>query len=383
MEVSLVVTSCVAAGAVGALLGYLVARTRAVRAEARAEFLTERVAALEGEAAASRLEANGQREQRAEAVVPVKQALGRLDAKLDELARERVGSFRSVADGLRTLSDETASLQRTTGRLAQALRTPNVRGRWGEMQLRRVVELAGMVAHCDFDVQVRVEAGGSVQRPDMVVHLPGGTQVVVDAKVPLDAYLAAIDEGDEGARRNLLADHAKRLRAHVQSLGRKAYWQQFPEAPAFVVLFLPAEPFLVAALEHEPTLLEYAVDQSVVVATPMTLIALLRAVASGWQHEAVERHAGEIRALGAELYRRLVDMSSRLTAVGRGLERTVGAFNAAVGAYESQVLTAARRFDEMAAAPTAERLEGCPGISVAVRPCTVESSGTTEEEPIE
>jgi DNA recombination protein RmuC len=238
-----------------------------------------------------------------------------------------------------------SALQLETRSLSTALRKPQVRGRWGEMHLRRTVELAGLVDRCDFDEQVRLDEGA--QRPDLVVNLVGGRRVVVDAKVPLDAYLDATSTDEAEARDAHLVRHARQLRTHVDALASKAYWRALPETPEFVVLFVPAESFLAAALETDPTLLEHAADRRVVLATPTTLIALLRTVAHGWSHEALAEQARDIHRLGRDLHTRLATLSGHLDRVGRSLNSAVGSYNQAMGSLESRVLVSARRFTEL------------------------------------
>ena len=240
---------------------------------------------------------------------------------------------------------QVTDLARETRSLSTALRRPQVRGRWGELHLRRAVELAGLVDRCDFTEQVRFDDGA--QRPDLVVHLVGRRQVVVDAKVPLDAYLDATSTDDDAVRQEALARHARQLRQHVDGLSSKAYWRALPETPEFVVLFVPAEAFLAAALETDPGLIDYAASRQVVLASPTTLIALLRTVAQGWSHEALADQAREIHRLGRDLHQRLGLLSTHLDRVGRSLNTAVGHFNQAVGSYESRVLVSARRFAEL------------------------------------
>jgi DNA recombination protein RmuC len=282
--------------------------------------------------------------------VEVLESLDRLHDQLRDLEHARVSwqgqlhqqvaDVRRSADGLR---DQTAQL--TT-----ALRRPQVRGRWGELHLRRTVELAGLVDRCDFDEQVRLAHDGvdGAQRPDLVVHLAGGRDVVVDAKVPLDAFLDATAAGDDAERDHHLARHARQVRTHVDQLGSKAYWRALAGTPEFVVLFVPAESFLSAALEADPGLLEHAAAKQVVLASPTTLIALLRTVAQGWQHEALAEQAREIHRLGVDLHRRLQVLDRHLDDVGRSLNAAVGHYNRAMGSLESRVLVSARRFKELA-----------------------------------
>jgi DNA recombination protein RmuC len=268
----------------------------------------------------------------------VMQGLDRLSDQMHHLDRQRAlwqGEFH----------EHVSALQRETRSLSTALRKPQVRGRWGELHLRRAVELAGLVDRCDFDEQVRLDDGA--QRPDLVVNLVGGRRVVVDAKVPLDAYLDATSADDSDAREGHLVRHARQLRTHVDALSSKAYWRALPETPEFVVLFVPAESFLAAALDTDPGLLEHAAERRVVLATPTTLIALLRTVAHGWGHEALAERARDIHRLGRELHGRLATLSAHLDRVGRSLNTAVGHYNQAMGSLESRVLVSARRFSEL------------------------------------
>jgi DNA recombination protein RmuC len=269
----------------------------------------------------------------------VMQGLDRLSDQLIEIDRGR-------ASWQGELGRHLTELQQETRGLTTALRRPQVRGRWGELHLRRAVELAGLVDRCDFTEQLRV-ADGSL-RPDLVVHLVGGRQVVVDAKVPLDAYLDATTTDDRTRRDDALARHARQLRQHVDGLSSKAYWRALPETPEFVVLFVPAESCLAVALETDRDLIEYAAERQVVLASPTTLIALLRTVAHGWRHEALADQAREIHRLGRDLHDRLATLSGHLDGVGRSLTAAVGHYNSAVGSLESRVLVSARRFRDLA-----------------------------------
>jgi DNA recombination protein RmuC len=260
----------------------------------------------------------------------------------------------------------TDLLRRETTSLATALRRPDVRGRWGELHLRRAVELAGLVARCDFDEQVTVRSSdGAALRPDLVVNLAGGKQVVVDAKVALDAFLDVTETDDQDERAAHLARHARQFRQHVDTLAAKAYWRALPVTPEFVVMFVPGESFLSAALEGDPGLLEYAAERKVILATPTTLIALLRTVAHAWTQEALADKAREIHQLGRELHERLATMSGHFDKVGRSLAAAVGAYNQAVGSLESRVLVSARRLSELEV--THDELPGPQPVEIAPR----------------
>ena len=242
------------------------------------------------------------------------------------------------------LSLTQEQLQRETRNLVTALRSPQTRGRWGEVQLRRVVEMAGMLPHCDFDEQVTTEAEDGRLRPDMIVHLPGEGQIVVDAKVPLEAFLRAMEADDDDVRRSELVAHACQLRAHVDQLTKKEYWRQFEHSPQLVVAFVPGDPLLSVAYEHDPSLQEHALSNGVLLTTPTTLIALLRTVAFTWQQETLADNARVIQQRGAELYERLGRMGGHLVKLQRSLTNSVDAFNATVGSLESRVMVTARQF---------------------------------------
>ena len=275
----------------------------------------------------------------------VRESLERLHDQMRDLEHTRVAWQSQLHEQVTDMRSSTETLRRETQSLSTALRRPQVRGRWGELHLRRAVELAGMVAHCDFTEQVRLDDGA--RRPDVVVNLAGGRSVVVDAKVPLDAYLDATGSDDDDVRAAHLARHARQLRTHVDQLASKGYWRSVPDSPEFVVLFVPAESFLSAALEADPSLIEHAAARDVVLATPTTLIALLRTVAHGWRHEALTAQATEIHQLGRELHARLRTLGGHLDQVGRSLNTAVGHYNSAVGSLESRVLVQARRFHDL------------------------------------
>lgn len=280
-------------------------------------------------------------------VAPLKESLEKVDGQVRTLEHARQAAFGALKQELLSLRDGQEQLRTQTGNLVTALRAPHVRGRWGEIQLKRVVELAGMVAYCDFVEQAHsFDADGRALRPDLVVKLPGGKHVVVDAKVPLSAYLDGIEAPDDEIRRLKLGEHARQVRDHVQKLGSKAYWRQFEPAPDFVVMFMPDEAFFRAALEHDPSLIEFGVDSGVIAASPTTLIGLLRTISYGWQQETVAQSARAVGELGRELYDRLGTLAKHFAKLGRTLDGAVGAYNEAVGSLESRVLVTARRFEQ-------------------------------------
>jgi len=282
---------------------------------------------------------------------PVRELLTSYDTRLTQLDRDRTEAMGQVAERLLQVHSVSDRLGRETRDLVQALRAPSARGRWGELQLQRVVELAGMLEYCDFETQVTMQTETGVQRPDMVVRLPGGSSIVVDAKAPLEGYLAAMDAPDDVLRLAALDRHAKQLRMHIAALSDRSYWRQFEHAPEFVVLFLPGEAFHAAALERDPALLEAGVAQRVLIASPTTLIALLRAAAYGWRQERVAESAAQVSALGRDLSERIAVFTSHLADVGASLDQAVNRYNKAVGSFDSRVLVAARRFTELGAGP--------------------------------
>jgi DNA recombination protein RmuC len=330
-------------------------------------FLDLAQAKLAESSAGARADLEKRQQAIAELLSPVRTSLEKMDGKLQGLETAREGAYRELREQVRGLGEGQQKLQQETNRLVTALRTPAVRGRWGEIQLQRVAEMAGMLEYCDFVTQATIAGEEGRLRPDMIVRLPGGKSIVVDAKAPLTAYLYALEATDEEARRGHLRDHAAQVRTHLQQLGRKSYSQQFERAPDFVVLFLPGESFFSAALENDPSLIEFGLDQNVILATPTTLIALLRTAAYGWQQEALARNAAEISALGKELYKRIAGMQEKWNEVGKSLNRAVRRYNEATTTLETRVMVSARKFDELKAAPGGIEIDAGEPVETTVR----------------
>jgi DNA recombination protein RmuC len=314
--------------------------------------------------------ANGDLEKRqiaiAEMVRPVRDSLEKVDEKIQKLENARTFAYASLSEQVRSLLETQKALRAETGNLVKALRAPSVRGRWGEMQLQRVVEMAGMLEHCDFVQQETVEGDEGRLRPDLIVKLPGGKRLVVDAKAPLAAYLDALEAQTEEERCGHMAAHARQLRNHVGQLARKAYWDQFEHTPEFVVLFVPNEAVFSAAMEQDPSLMEGAFSERVLLASPTTLIALLRAAAFGWRQERLAQDAQEIAALGRDLHKRLGRLGDHFAKLGRGLASAVGAYNETVGSFERMVVPGARKLRDKAA-PMDEELEPLAEVDVSPR----------------
>ena len=301
--------------------------------------------------------AKGDLEKRQEAinktVEPVGLALKAFNERVEKIEERRTQADAGLKEQLQQLAQSQVQLSKTTGALVQALRAPQVRGQWGEMQLRRTVEMAGMINRVDFLEQASVDSGdGQRQRPDMLINLPNGRQVVVDSKVPLAAYLDALESDDPDVQKERMVAHARHIRDHIKGLSAKSYWTQFDNAPEFVVLFIPNETIFSAALEQDPQLIELGVDNKVILATPTTLIALLKAIAFGWQQEAIAREAKEIAALGKELYERIAVVTGHFARLGKSLDQSVGHYNKAVSSVETRLLVTAKKFEALdSAAP--------------------------------
>ena len=315
-------------------------------------------------------------------VLPLRTALERTEAQVQTLERERREAFATLRTQIESLAGGQVQLQRETRNLVTALRRPEVRGRWGELTLRRLVELAGLAEHCDFTEQLQVVGEEGALRPDLVVHMPDARDLVIDAKTPLEAYLAALDAATDEERQQSLRRHAQQVETRVRELASKSYWTQFERSPEFAVLFLPGDQFLSAALAERPQLLELALGQNVIIATPSTLIALLKAVAYGWRQSAVAQNAAQIRDLGQELYRRLSTFNGHLARIGARLGAAVEAYNAAAGSLERQVLPQARRFGELGVSADAP-LASLEPIAQLVRttgtPAAADAPGESEK----
>jgi DNA recombination protein RmuC len=310
-------------------------------------------------------------------VQPIAETLKKVDVKLAEAERERI-------DAYARLTEKVSALGSTADSLSRALRTPAVRGRWGEMQLRRVVEIAGMLQRCDFDEQPPLQGDNGRLRPDLIVHLPGGKQIVVDAKSPLEAFLDAQDTSDEDTRAARLQAHARQVRDHMDRLGGKAYWEALATSPEFVVMFLPGETLFSTALQHDVRLIEYGLDQRVLLASPITLIALLTTIAHSWRQDALTENFREVAALGRELYERLATFSGHLNEVRKKLDGAVQSYNQAAGSFESRVLVTARRMKDLNVTtaeelPPAETIDTVPRVLRQIGLMGLPEEATTED----
>ena len=297
----------------------------------------------------------GEREQAVENLVkPIRDALQQSQKQISELEKSRSEAYGSIRSQLEAMQHNQKSLAQETQNLVNALRRPEVRGRWGEITLRRLVELAGMVEHCDFQEQVHTTAEDKIIRPDMIVRMPNERELVVDVKTPLDAYLEAVEAKDDAQRKLGLERHARNVREHIRSLASKAYWEQFPRSPEFVILFIPGDQFLSAALNEDPDLIDTALSQQIILATPTSFVALLKAVAYGWRQLALADNAEEIRRLAEDLHGRLAAFVGHLSRVGKQLASSVEHYNKAVGSLERKVLPGARKFVELGIRPKKE-----------------------------
>jgi len=312
-------------------------------------------------------------------IKPLKESLEKVDGKIGELEKNRVGAYSELREQVKVLAQSHSQLQSETGNLVKALRVPHVRGRWGEIQLRRVVELAGMLQYCDFVEQETVATEESRIRPDLIVRLPGNRTIVVDSKVPFDAFYESISTTDDEVRATRLKDHARLVRTHIQSLSRKSYWETVQPTPEFVLLFLPGETFYSAALENDPKLIEDGVSQGVIIATPTTLIALLKAVSYGWRQEQMADNAQEVSNLAKTLYDRLRVFTNHFDDIGRNLDRALDAYNKGVRSLESRVLVTARRFKERGAI-AGEEIEILEPVDKAARAMSRDDGGLFPEE---
>ncbi|MGY0003578.1 DNA recombination protein RmuC [Micromonospora sp. I033] len=380
-----VVVLCLAAG--GAV-GWLAARSRTAteiaRLEATLAATREGEGRLEQSMRALSYEATAQSQEAvARAVAPLHDTLRRYEQRVAELERDRVDAYAELREQVRSMSAVSGELRTETKQLVAALRAPQVRGRWGEHQLRRIVEAAGMLEHCDFNEQVTAATDHQGVRPDLVVRLHGGRTVVVDAKAPFEAYLTAMEARDERGRDTHLDAHARHLRAHVDGLAAKTYWAAFDQTPEFVVLFVPADPFLDVALQRDPSLLEHAFARNVVLATPATLVALLRTVAYSWRQEALARNAATVHSLARELYGRLSTLGDHVGKLGGALSGAVTAYNRAVGSLEARVLVSARKLAELGVSD--QELAAPAQVELAPRqpqaPELVEGVSTSAERP--
>lgn len=323
---------------------------------------------LEGLRSVARRDLDDKEKAFAALITPIRQGLEKYDSKLEQLAKDRDESMGRITGQLQRVELASSEVALQAQQLARALRSPTVRGRWGEMQLRRVIEIAGMVEHCDFSVQALLEGEATRARPDVLIKLPGGRTVAIDAKVPLSAYLEALEQTDDEARTKKLKQHALQLRAHSDNLGKKNYWEQLKASPEFVVLFLPSEVFFSTALEQDPQLIDDSFTKNrVIIATPTTLIALLHAVAFGWRQESLARSATEIAELGRELYERLCKFDEHIGDLGTHLEKAMKFYNSAVGTLESRVLVSARRFKDLGVSSSAGELAVLEPIETPAR----------------
>ena len=313
-------------------------------------------------------------------VKPLSETLSKFELKVGEIEKTRVGAYEAISEQIRNLSEGQTGLKTETTRLVQALRQPKTRGRWGEYQLRNVLEMAGMTEHVDFVEQQTFESENGQLRPDVIIRVPGGKSVIVDAKTPLDAYLTAIESTDEDVREELFSKHAQQVSDHVRNLASKEYWKSLPENPDFVVMFVPGESFYSAAMENSPDLFERAVRQRVLICTPTTLIALVKAIAYGWQQDKLAENAQAIETLGRDLFERIKTFGEHMDRLGRSLKQAVGHFNKGVGSLEGRVLPAARRFETLGAAAAGDSIPVLEQMDIDAREIQAEELTKSQEQ---
>ncbi|PJA19716.1 MAG: DNA recombination protein RmuC, partial [Deltaproteobacteria bacterium CG_4_10_14_0_2_um_filter_43_8] len=313
-------------------------------------------------------------------VKPLEDVLKKYESQVIELEKTRVGAYSTLESQIKMLMSSEQQLQKETNNLVTALRRPEVRGRWGEMTLKRVVELAGMTSYCDYVEQVSVDTDKGRLRPDMIVHLPSDREIVIDSKVSLDAYLDAIASQSEDAKESFLVKHSQQITKHMRELSEKNYWDQFPRAPEFVVMFIPGESFLASALEKDPAIIEKGMEDRVIIATPTTLIALLRAIAYGWRQEQITKHAQEIAVLGKEMYDRFQPFLEHVNKVGGSLNQSVVSFNKMIMSLERRVMVSVKKFKELGAAGDKELPEVQPIEQIPMKAQATEKLENEEEE---
>lgn len=313
-------------------------------------------------------------------IKPINESLSKFEHKVGELEKAREGAYRAISEQVKSLAEGQTGLRTETNRLVQALQRPKTRGRWGEFQLRNVLEMAGMTEHVDFVEEQTVEGDSGRLRPDVIVRLPGGKSVVVDAKTPLDAYLAAVEAGDEDARERHMADHVRQVRDHVRILGSRDYWKALPVTPDFVVMFVPGEAFFAAAIENDPGLFEQAVRQRVLISTPTTFIALVKAIAYGWQQEKLAENAQAVAGLARDLFERIKVFGGYMGDLGRSLRQAVDRYNKGIGSLEGRVLPAARKFERIGVVPAGSALPVLEPIEIDARDVQAAELSTSDAE---